>query len=406
MPKSRWMILLTMVLLVVVAIAAAVYWFRYSKPEAVVHKDLLSAQVDTVGEIDGFAADGYWADAEPLRGESLTVRSVHDDERIAFLFEWDDPTLSMGTAGAWQLTEDGWRENRAVKRWESFGGERHPEWLGLYWNINCPDFARQGCTATCHEETGKHHMTPESGQYVDTWSVLAKHGWGVEYIEDQGWLLGSESVEQSGSVRFAKEEMDPRQPVSGAFTFVGYGEDGVLSNPEDTEMWADGKPAVEYCTSCHDAPSACAVDDGAIPYERNIAEQGRMPRYIETRPEDFVDAMVLTRAEIDSGEAVDLLTLDDAAQQVAWAEYAGVNATVPQLVLATPRGSASDLRVAATWKDGRWTVEVIRDLITGNPDDVQFNDRGDKYGFAVSLWDKSDLSGDIRRYPLLLSFED
>jgi hypothetical protein len=75
-------------------------------------------------------------------------------------------------------------------------------------------------------------------------------------------------------------------------------------------------------------------------------------------------------------------------------------------VLATPGGSSSDLNVAATWQDGHWTVEVIRDLLTGSPDDVQFDDRGDKYGFAVSLWDKSDLGGDLRRYPLLLSFED
>ncbi|MHB9003938.1 MAG: ethylbenzene dehydrogenase-related protein, partial [Coriobacteriia bacterium] len=361
---------------------------------------------DAIPVIDGSATDRQWADAEPLRGENLTVRSIHNDDRIAFLFEWNDPTLSLGTAGAWQLTGDGWRENRTVTKWESFVGKRHPEWLGLYWNINSPDFARQGCTATCHEGTGKHHTTPEPGEHVDTWHILSKHGWGAEFIEDQGWLLGAESVSQRGSIRFAKEEMDPRQPVSGSFTFVGYGEDGVLSNPEDTEMRADNRPAVAYCSSCHEVPDTVMGDGGAIPYERNVVEPGDKPRYVETRPQDFTDAMVLTKAEVQSGEAVDVSTLDDTAQQAAWAEYARFNATVPQLVLATPGGSASDLNVAATWQDGHWTVEVIRDLLTGSPDDVQFDDRGDKYGFAVSLWDKSDLGGDLRRYPLLLSFED
>ncbi|PKQ29041.1 MAG: hypothetical protein CVT60_07430, partial [Actinobacteria bacterium HGW-Actinobacteria-10] len=180
-PLSKRTIMLTMGLVVLAAVVAAVYWFRYSKPETVVHRDLVSTWADTIPVIDGSAADRQWADAEPLRGENLTVRSVHNDDRIAFLFEWNDPTLSLGTAGAWQLTEDGWRENRTVTKWESFVGKRHPEWLGLYWNINSPDFARQGCTATCHEGTGKHHTTPAPGEHVDTWHILSKHGWGAEF---------------------------------------------------------------------------------------------------------------------------------------------------------------------------------------------------------------------------------
>ncbi len=74
------------------------------------------------------------------------------------------------------------------------------------------------------------------------------------------------------------------------------------------------------------------------------------------------------------------------AEQISayWANYAAINAVVPELVLKAPTGSAADLRVASTWKSGNWTVEFKRKLITGNPDDVQFSDLDRAYYFSTT----------------------
>ncbi len=403
-PRRARGVVIAAVALVAALAGVWVWWTGYSQPERIVQADLVSARVDAVPPLEGVASDAKWRAAEPLRADHVTIRSVHDDGKVAFLLEWDDPTFSVGTAGSWQLTSKGWRQNRDTVKWESFNGKRHPEWLGVFFDIDCPDFARKGCNATCHERTGNHHMTPGVGEHVDAWHVLAKHGWGPDFVEDQGWLAGGKLSEQAGAATFATETMDPRQPTSGTFRLAGYAEDAVLSNPQDPEMRGASPASAAYCGSCHEAPAAVVGDSGSMPYSRNAAPGGRAPLHMECRPRDFADAMVLTRAEIEKGEAPRMPWRLLRAESTAWTAYERLRATVPQLVMERPSGSAADVRVAGTWRDGRWTVGIERALVTGHTDDVQFDDLGAEYPFAVSLWDKGDLAGDLGMKPLVLSF--
>jgi hypothetical protein len=56
-----------------------------------------------------------------------------------------------------------------------------------------------------------------------------------------------------------------------------------------------------------------------------------------------------------------------------YGEYVGDNTSLYKQVI--PRGSRADVRAKGTWRDGVWTVEFARKLVTGNEDDVQFDIR-------------------------------
>lgn len=58
----------------------------------------------------------------------------------------------------------------------------------------------------------------------------------------------------------------------------------------------------------------------------------------------------------------------------------------PLYKFATPQGSRADVRAKGVWRDGVWTLEFARKLVTGNADDVQFNTR-QAYAFGVSRYE-------------------
>ncbi len=146
-------------------------------------------------------------------------------------------------------------------------------------------------------------------------------------------------------------------------------------------------------------------DAGELPYSANWNATYSAPVYIEKAPASFADAMVLTQSEVDAGEAVAVAGLSSAQLAQYWANYAALNAVVPQLVLKRPTGSQADVRVAATWSNGRWTLELRRKLVTGYTDDVQFSDRTKPYYFGLSLWNHSDLVSPLARFqPAVMRF--
>lgn len=67
-----------------------------------------------------------------------------------------------------------------------------------------------------------------------------------------------------------------------------------------------------------------------------------------------------------------------------YTEYKGDN--LPHFEPQIPSESHADIRAKGVWKNGRWTVEFGRDLITGNKDDIQF-DTAAKYRFGVSRYE-------------------
>jgi hypothetical protein len=61
---------------------------------------------------------------------------------------------------------------------------------------------------------------------------------------------------------------------------------------------------------------------------------------------------------------------------------------VAQFVAGTPTGSAADVQAKGAWRDGWWTLELVRRLDTGHADDTPFV-RGGRTLFAVATHDRT-----------------
>ena len=82
---------------------------------------------------------------------------------------------------------------------------------------------------------------------------------------------------------------------------------------------------------------------------------------------------------------------DDAGEPTAKslkvpAEYMGD--VVPAYAVKEPAGSGADVRAKGKWENGYWTVELLRKLNTGHPDDTAFNPAR-IYGMAVAVQDRT-----------------
>lgn len=374
---------------------------------------VVAKKVSDMPEIDGDFSDPVWAEATSTFVGPTEWKAVYTDDEMAMYIRWADHEASINTRGTWNWDNEAkswWRTGWKIGTWESFNGQRHPEWFNIAFDISTDiseaPVSEQGCGAFCHEYppgSGQfHHQTTAVGAYVDTWIILAKHGFGPDMIQDQGLIQGVTSVSQEGDVIFnPSDPMDPREIIDGSITFVGYAEDKIMASPEDPAAFADRDTLANlYCRNCHEQigmphdPLKVGLtygDPGDLMYSENWNDTHAAPLYIETNPEDFVDCMVLTQAEIDAGEAVLIANLSEAELTEYWNKYATLNGNVPHLILQEPSGSQANVRVGANWSNGYWTVELKRDLVTDCEYDVQFDDVSKGYKFAVSLWTHIDL---------------
>ena len=63
-----------------------------------------------------------------------------------------------------------------------------------------------------------------------------------------------------------------------------------------------------------------------------------------------------------------------------------IGASIPRyLVNSSPQGSVADVKAAAKWEKGNWTLELSRKMDTGNSDDVKFK-RGQTYKAALAVF--------------------
>lgn len=405
----------TCLLLVSFLVAGLVVVPRLAEPKIIsaqtVERDRLDDLLTVVAKpVDGIPViDGDFSEWAEVRGKSIgstTWKAVYTDDELAMYIQWADYDANIDTRGTWNWdagTQSWWRTGWEEGTWESFGGWRHPEWFNIAFDISTDvsgtAIAETGCGAFCHETSegsgGMHHQTSALGAYVDSWMILAKHGFGRTGLEDMGWLQGVTSASQEGELIFnPSDPIDSRPVINGRLTFVGYAEDKVMASTDDPKFAARENLADMYCRTCHEQlevlgdPLKVDItygDPGDIMYSENWDEAHAVPLYIETNPENWVDCMVLTQAEIDAGEAVLIAELSEAEITEYWNNYAALNGTIPHLILQEPTGSQADVRVAATWYNGRWTVELKRNLVTGSDYDVQFDDLSKDYSFAVTL---------------------
>lgn len=391
--------------------------------------DLLTVVAKKVSEIpaiDGDFSDPAWAEAMPTKFAGTVWKAVYTDDELAMYIRWPDHDASIDSRGTWNWDSEKqswWRTGWEPGTLPSYKGQRHPEWFNISFDISSTvstaSMTEEGCGAFCHEYppgSGQfHHQTNATEAYIDSWIILAKHGYGRYFHEDMGWLQGVTRVSQEGEIIFnPSDPHDIREPINGSFTFVGYAEDKVMASPDDLKFAARDTLADQFCRDCHEQLGVPGDplkvnytygDPGDPMYVRNWDDAHAVPLYMETNPEDFVDCMVLTQAEIDAGEAVLVADLSAAELTEYWNNYAALNGNIPQLILQEPSGDQADVRAAANWYDGYWTVELKRALVTGSDYDVQFDDLSKGYHFGVTLWTHVDSGGGFRYNPWTLRFE-
>ena len=312
-----------------------------------------SSRTTTAPVIDGDGTDVVWRTALPLKvnlefgtnpGE-VVIRSVHTTTDVYFQIQWNDPTFSIPSAS--------WVYDGGAGTWDHNDGLE--DMVNLMWDIKTTGFDNIGCQAKCH--IGKD------------WSYLDKQG----DVADLWHIMASRSMAASSAEQLSPPTVVDYEATSGAFRLLGYGDDTkVVYDPNLGQFPTGGRMG----------------DEGTAPFANNTNASGEAPMYIEDDPDDWLDAMVLTSDEVDAGETVVADPSDPAYDQAdveaAWTLYDALGASVPEFILSKPTGSRGDLTSGATWRDGVWTVETSRALVTGNADDAQFDDLTKSYPFGIS----------------------
>jgi hypothetical protein len=82
-------------------------------------------------------------------------------------------------------------------------------------------------------------------------------------------------------------------------------------------------------------------------------------------------------------------------------------ATIPGYILARPKGSRGDVDAKGEWRNGRWTLEIGRKLVTTDKaHDVQFNDLNETYSFGIAVFDNDGMNVHTRPLdPVALTFK-
>ncbi|MCK4969209.1 MAG: hypothetical protein KAS77_01730, partial [Thermoplasmata archaeon] len=304
---------------------------------------LRSARTSTPPVIDGDASDKVWDTALPLQINlefgtnpgDITLRSLHNDTHIFTQAQWNDPTFSM--------SRNSWEWNQGSSSWDTLEGLE--DMVNLMWDMDTSGFDTVGCMVKCH--IGKD------------WSYLDVPG----DIADLWHIQASRSMPATEANQISDPTVVDFEATAGEFQLLGYGDDtNVVYDPDEGQYPTGGRTG----------------DEGTAPYTLNINASGESPMYLEKSPSDWLDAMVLQQEEVDGGETVVADPSDPgfSASDVAdaWAEYVALDAVVPMSVVSPPSDSRGDIESGSSWKDGLWTVETVRLLVTGNEDDVQFDD--------------------------------
>ncbi len=276
-------------------------------------------------------------------GNSTSLKAMYTSDRLYMRASWADPTASLTRGGAWS-----WES----ASWQTLDGDQSEDRIAFYFPITetTGELTNMGCMAKCHvSDPGSWLLSGTA----DMWHTKAGRSGPVLSMSGSGLTVDATTNEVT----------------AGSLTMVGFADDKYVAQDGGGDRGRYG-------------------DAGSSTYGRNRIGDATRPKYIETAPTDYADAMVLTQSEIDSGEvAGDGTTgVSDADAATYWPAYAALNAIVPERILRAPTGSRGDIEFAANWSDGIWTVELGRDLDTGNDDDVQFDTEHD-YHFNVATMD-------------------
>jgi hypothetical protein len=301
--------------------------------------------------LDGDTSDRVWRNIHPFalttlhgdnfdgRGEArVDVRAVHDGTWAYFLFTWDDPTRSLKhlplikEADGWHLLHNGF-EN----------GDEHDfnedKFSVLFTRIDVTIPGDRTFHASPHPLADKPatmtgrglHFAPPGASAVDVWQWKATSG------GPTGWM-----------------------------------DDGYFGPPLP--------PTPQQVSHVAPYKGGYAPDPGNANYSDNFiaeaaADRTIVPRRLPRDPEAMKAAMGDIDLDPDHGESAgSRWYMTEAESQPFSAELdvsIPVGTVIPGVILSGAfSGDRADIRCAARWASGHWSLEVARRLDTGSEHDV------------------------------------
>jgi hypothetical protein len=329
--------------------ALVVLVLTLSAAPALAQKALVSVKTDQAPAIDG-AVEGAWEkapaykitlDETPYKPEgfkgltktTVTMKSMYDKDNIYLLVQWQDPTMSLARE-PWVKQPDGkWKQQEAP---DQTGHENtyYEDKLALLWDISTKDFDKKGCNVACHKARG-------------------------------GKIAGIEDRSPGRKFTNAPGETLDMWHWKGVRTGpVGQVDDQYMDDTKDPTKNADwGRKG--------DAKTGGGYSD-------NVKKDKTGPAWMNKTPSEANKYWVL---DSEKTEFVDNFKPGD---------------VVGGIVIAPFTGSRGDLEGRAVWKDGMWTLEIKRKLVTtadkAKEQDVQFDDLKKTYYFGVSAFDNTQIN--------------
>ena len=310
-------------------------------------------RVASAPTLDGVIDEAVWKQATPVRVETqqgvnlggtgastVWVRAVHDGSKVYFAFQWTDPSRSMRRVPMMKK-QDGWyllHDGADVADVNSFYEDK----LSIVFSDN-PEFGGAGVThfgqkpladktAPFHAR-GYHYTT--DGSYVDMWQWKASRGGHLGYVDDQ--YIGP------------PRDMTPAEAQGKARYQAGY--------------WNDPGRAFYSYNYAGEPPGGY----------RSPAKMQRLPKDWKA----VVAAMGKFDLNPDSSDEEGSKWWMTEAETVPYSKE--LDDTIPVgtvlpgvLVMGNYEGDRADVRGAARWKDGMWTLETSRNLKTGSKFDKDF----------------------------------
>jgi hypothetical protein len=311
---------------------------------------LSSYKTDSTIVIDG-SAEGVWdkataltvkldqlpykpANYKGMKSTSVSMKSLYDDQHVYFLLQYADPTKSLQRY-PWEKQADGSWKQLKDKDHTGHDNVYYEDKVGLFWDINARGFAKKGCDAACH-------MQNDDGK--------------IAGIDQKGKAPGRKYTRKEGQTidmwHWKGVRMNPLGLIDDQFV------DHVKETNKNWGRHGDAKTGGGYVN--------------------NINEAKNGPAFMN-RSQDGLNDYTVTPSQ--KTEFVDTFKVGD---------------RVPGIMSTPFTGSRGDIWARGAWKDGQWTIEIKRKLVTTGEkaeiQDVQFSDLGKTYHFGVSVFDNSQIN--------------
>ncbi|SEQ89702.1 Ethylbenzene dehydrogenase [Amphritea atlantica] len=314
------------------------------------NETLTSVKTDTTIILDGMAESAWdkapelsiQLDNLPYKADNyggmssvnVRLKSLYDEHFIYLLVQYNDPTKSLARF-PWEKQADGsWKQ---LKGKDQTGHDNvfYEDKLALLWNINARGFAKKGCDVACHmqDDSGKINGFDQTGK-----APGRKYTRDGETIDIWHWK----------SVR-----MNP----------LGLIDDQYIDSVND--------PAVNGEWGRHgDSKTGGGYVD-------NVNAEKTGPAFMN-RTQGNVDGYTITPS-----------------QKTPFVDTFREGDRIPGIMSEPFTGSRGDIWAKGDWRDGRWTIEIKRALVTTGENagvqDVQFSDLSKAYSFGVSVFDNSQI---------------